>query len=547
MSKITINDITSQFASAQAINSRFQQIETALNDKVLWRDNPVGEANELNQDLDLNGFQILNLPAPVNPTDPVRLQDMEEAIQMPDMSISDLNDVDPNLAPTTNQVLAWNATTGQFEAVTLADGVTPLSVEDLTDVTISGITDGQILKWVAANGRFEPADDTGGASSKTPLTSAVTVTVGPTGDYATIIEAIQAGLDTYEPASVTSSPVTTDKEYKYTISLQSGYVWEDTIKLFNVDASWMEIVASTTINSDNTLLDGIDGVASSKVALYLNNAKSPVIDITLSGNSVSAANTYMFYLRNGSVLNLGDNLSFTGFEQIINSVDSSVVQNQGLTTLSFQGYGPTVYLNNSKMSLLGDVTMNTSAVNAGDVFEAINSDIKMGSLSIGGSGTGVLLDAEGSNIHIVTDLLTVGVPTRNFTLSSTNLRVEGDIATQCGAYDPRGWELDHGSHVQCDGGSIEKTGGINEGLYLLAGSKFVSKTSFTVDGNGTRVRGSEVIVGGFFLSYVTYPGTSGPGDLDVDGGGIVRIGGGVGPSNISIPTNTLTADGIVFL
>jgi len=77
MAKITLPDIAAQFASAAALNSRFQEIEDHLNDLVLYRVNPEGEPNAMGQILDMNGYQIANLPFPVAPTDAVRLQDLE--------------------------------------------------------------------------------------------------------------------------------------------------------------------------------------------------------------------------------------------------------------------------------------------------------------------------------------------------------------------------------------------------------------------------------------------------------------------------------------
>ena len=60
MAKFTLNDIQSGYASISALNTSFQDIENEFNNKVLYRDNPSGEANEMNNDLDLNGNDILN-------------------------------------------------------------------------------------------------------------------------------------------------------------------------------------------------------------------------------------------------------------------------------------------------------------------------------------------------------------------------------------------------------------------------------------------------------------------------------------------------------
>lgn len=60
MAKINISNITSGYASTTALNNAFDAIETQLNSKVLYRDNPSGEPNQMENDLDMNGNAILN-------------------------------------------------------------------------------------------------------------------------------------------------------------------------------------------------------------------------------------------------------------------------------------------------------------------------------------------------------------------------------------------------------------------------------------------------------------------------------------------------------
>jgi len=60
MAKINISNITSGYASTTALNNAFDAIETQLNSKVLYRDNPSGEPNQMENDLDMNGNDILN-------------------------------------------------------------------------------------------------------------------------------------------------------------------------------------------------------------------------------------------------------------------------------------------------------------------------------------------------------------------------------------------------------------------------------------------------------------------------------------------------------
>lgn len=58
--KITLNDVTN-IDSLATINSNFDKIEQELQNKVLYRDNPVGEPNTVNNNIDMNGNNLLNV------------------------------------------------------------------------------------------------------------------------------------------------------------------------------------------------------------------------------------------------------------------------------------------------------------------------------------------------------------------------------------------------------------------------------------------------------------------------------------------------------
>ena len=60
MAKITISDIASGYASTTQLNNAFNALEAELNNKVLYRDPPAGEPNQMEADLDMNGNKILN-------------------------------------------------------------------------------------------------------------------------------------------------------------------------------------------------------------------------------------------------------------------------------------------------------------------------------------------------------------------------------------------------------------------------------------------------------------------------------------------------------
>lgn len=61
MAKITFSDLSTGFQSVGTINNNFAQLEYELQNKVLYRDNPSGEANEMQCDIDMNGYRILNI------------------------------------------------------------------------------------------------------------------------------------------------------------------------------------------------------------------------------------------------------------------------------------------------------------------------------------------------------------------------------------------------------------------------------------------------------------------------------------------------------
>ncbi len=71
MAKINLDGILSGFKSVAKIIANFTSIETALNDKVLYRDNPEGEPNQMENNLDMNGNRITNLPTASSNTEPV--------------------------------------------------------------------------------------------------------------------------------------------------------------------------------------------------------------------------------------------------------------------------------------------------------------------------------------------------------------------------------------------------------------------------------------------------------------------------------------------
>lgn len=79
MSKIELDETSSGY-NLTKINGNFDKIEAEFQNKVLYRDNPTGEPNEMLNPIDMNGNRIYNLPAPVAEHEAARLKDVQDAL-----------------------------------------------------------------------------------------------------------------------------------------------------------------------------------------------------------------------------------------------------------------------------------------------------------------------------------------------------------------------------------------------------------------------------------------------------------------------------------
>lgn len=79
MAKLVLTDQTNTY-NATSINEQFTRIEAEFQDKVLYRDNPVGESNVMENALDMNSNRILNLPEPLTANEAARLVDVRNGV-----------------------------------------------------------------------------------------------------------------------------------------------------------------------------------------------------------------------------------------------------------------------------------------------------------------------------------------------------------------------------------------------------------------------------------------------------------------------------------
>lgn len=112
MAKITISTITASFGSVALLNSAFDDIETELNDKVLYRDNPTGEDNSMLNDLDMNSNDILNAGDVATTTITLGGQSFD---------ISSVSGVLPSQTGNADKFLQTNGTASSWEVPTASE------------------------------------------------------------------------------------------------------------------------------------------------------------------------------------------------------------------------------------------------------------------------------------------------------------------------------------------------------------------------------------------------------------------------------------------
>lgn len=70
MAKLTLEDAASGYQANTTYNANNALIETELNSRVLYRDNPLGEPNQMENLLDMNSNRIINLPSATTGSEP---------------------------------------------------------------------------------------------------------------------------------------------------------------------------------------------------------------------------------------------------------------------------------------------------------------------------------------------------------------------------------------------------------------------------------------------------------------------------------------------
>lgn len=179
MAKLVLNDIVNTYNLA-LINSNFTKIENEFQNKVLYRDNPTGEPNQMQSNLDMNSNRILNLPAPTSPGEPARIQDvLDNVITYPsiydegvlkttsaktinfvgtnvtagasgfDATVTVTSDL-PTLAGAGGAALIGNTPAGNISATTVQAAINELDNEKISLSTLAASTGSSLVGFLQA-------------------------------------------------------------------------------------------------------------------------------------------------------------------------------------------------------------------------------------------------------------------------------------------------------------------------------------------------------------------------------------------------------------
>ena len=172
MSKVVVVPVTGA-QNLSAINENFQTLADTLNNRVFFRDNPVGEPNQVITDVDMNGQRIYNLPQPISPSEPVRYQDLGD--------ITVLTDAAREYADAA-ELSNHEATLRALEALASANLASTSATNAANSATLaSNSADSAGLSAIEAANSATAAEDAASRADRVPQTSATGAAIIPEG------------------------------------------------------------------------------------------------------------------------------------------------------------------------------------------------------------------------------------------------------------------------------------------------------------------------------------------------------------------------------
>ena len=322
MAKLTIPNISSGFNSTTTLNNAFDAIESELNSKVLYRNNPAGEPNQMENDLDMNGYSILNVAgigsgtvtsvsvasangftgtvANSTTTPNITLRTSITGLLKGNGTAISAASSGTDYAPATSgtSILYGNGS-GGFSNATIGSGLSftggtlsatggggSSNLDGLTDVVITSPLSGQVLKYNGTNW-INDTDSVGSGSFSYPLGTGIVVVTSGTSWGTTLTAPTGTIVGTTDTQTLTNktltSPIISSISNTGTLTLPTstdtlvGRTTTDTLtnKRISSRVSTTTSSATPTINTDNVDMFGLTALAVNITSFTTNLSGTP--------------------------------------------------------------------------------------------------------------------------------------------------------------------------------------------------------------------------------------------------------------------------------
>lgn len=218
MAKVNLPNASSGYLSRVALNSAFDTIEEEFNDKVLYRDNPTGEPNHMENDLDMNGHSINNLPQATLNSQPITYGQALEILSDGSVDITGAinNPTASNLGAVGVSIFAQKVGDDlQFRKIRAGDNINVAEFADYVTITGSAGVDANYVD-LAIDAHEVAADPHPGYATEAALTAGLLTKAASIHNHTGVYEAANANIQSHissasNPHSVTADQVLPDQ------------------------------------------------------------------------------------------------------------------------------------------------------------------------------------------------------------------------------------------------------------------------------------------------------------------------------------------------
>ena len=305
MAKITLTSLLGGLFSRSALNRNFDKIVDEFNNRVLYRDNPPGTANQMKNELDMNRNRIVNVSTPESSSDVATkryVDDVATGLQMPSTNgtfdsivVDEIDEKTANAGVNIDGAVLKDGD-GNFSTVTATTSVVTDTIGERTSdagVTVGGVLlkDGAFsASTVNADVIAEKTNDTG-VTIDGVLLKDEGVFVG-SGDY---LNGTDIGVSKGSAAIIEASRTTEDREGAFVyLSKARGALGAQTIVSNNDKTGGIVFQGHDGTNLhpysaiQGEVLDSTIGSEVGRLHFYASRAGSLTNIVTLSGGYASA-------------------------------------------------------------------------------------------------------------------------------------------------------------------------------------------------------------------------------------------------------------------